>query len=157
MSTPDEPLHVTLRHQGGYRFEIDFGEGLASLVGDEPPPLGEGHGPTPSHLLAAAVGNCLASSLTFAFAKFKQDPGGMEVVATCHTGRNAAQRLRIERVDVRIRLGSSAATAQHLDRILGQFEDFCTVTQSLRQGTPVQVEILGDNGQPLRAAHDVQG
>ena len=37
-----------------------------------PPPLGQGSGPSPMQLLAASVGNCLSASLLFALRKFKQ-------------------------------------------------------------------------------------
>ena len=56
---------VELRLLDGYKFEIDFGE-AGQLFSDETPPLGEGTGPNPSRLLAAAVANCLAASLLFA-------------------------------------------------------------------------------------------
>ena len=62
---------VLLRQQQDFQFEIDFGEGKPSLLGDEGPPLGQGAGPTPVQLLAAAVGNCMADSLLFALRKFK--------------------------------------------------------------------------------------
>ena len=57
---------VLLRQQQDFQFEIDFGEGKPRLLGDEGPPLGQGAGPTPVQLLAAAVGNCMADSLLFA-------------------------------------------------------------------------------------------
>ncbi len=59
------PFSVQLRLLDGYKFEIDFGD-AGHLFSDEPPPLGEGEGPNPSRLLAAAVANCLAASLLFA-------------------------------------------------------------------------------------------
>ncbi len=69
-STPD----VSLSQHHGYQFDNHFGPGIAALRSDEPPPLGQGQGPSPVQLLAAAVGNCLTASFNFACAKYKQDP-----------------------------------------------------------------------------------
>ena len=33
-----------------------------------------------------------------------------------------------------------------MERCLGQFEDFCVVTQSVRQGIPVTVEVVDAAG-----------
>ena len=67
-------VRITLRQQQDYQFQVDFGEGIPSLLADEPAPLGTGQGPSPVQLLAAAVGNCLSDSLLFALRKFKQTP-----------------------------------------------------------------------------------
>ena len=70
----DTTITVTLRQQQDYQFTIDFGGAVPPLLGDEPPPLGQGLGPSPVQLLSAAVGNCLSDSLLFALRKFKQSP-----------------------------------------------------------------------------------
>ena len=115
---------VTLTQLQAYRFEVDFGDGKPRLTTDEPPPLGDGTGPAPNHLLAAAVGNCLSASLNFAMGKYKQDHGGIRTTAVARVDRNERQRLRIVGIDVTITLGTTADRLSHLDRILGQFEDF---------------------------------
>jgi len=38
----------------------------------------------------------------------------------------------------------------HLERALGQFEEFCTVGQSVRQGIPVVVEVYDSEGARLK-------
>ena len=141
---------VLLRQQQDFQFEIDFGEGKPRLLGDEGPPLGQGAGPTPVQLLAAAVGNCLSDSLLFALRKFKQAPEPIRAEVELTTGRNAANRLRVQRIAVRITLGVPAATLQHLDRALSQFEAFCTVGESVRQGIPVDVEVYDSTGARLK-------
>ena len=62
--------------------------------------------------------------------------------------RNAEGRLRIGRIDVTIRL-DDADSLKHLDRCLAQFEDFCVVTESVRQGIPVGVRVVDAQGQAL--------
>jgi len=144
------PPQVRLRQQQDYRFEIDFGAGVPPLLGDEKPPLGQGQGPTPVQLLAAAVGNCLSDSLLFALRKFKQAPEPIECLVTAEVGRNAEGRLRVQGFDVRLTLGVAADTLQHLDRVLDQFEDFCTVASSVSQAIPVRVAVFDATGRQLK-------
>jgi uncharacterized OsmC-like protein len=141
---------VRLTQRGDYRFHHEFGASVPGLVSDEPPPLGQGSGPSPVQLLAAAVGNCLADSLLFALRKYKQsgEPIGCEVRA--EVGRNADKRLRVLALTVRLTLGVVADRIEHLDRIVGSFEDFCTVTGSIRQGIAVQVQVFDVRGTQLK-------
>ena len=137
---------VAIRQDENYRFEIRFAEDLPELQADEPAPLGQGAGPSPVQLLAAAVGNCLSASLVFALRKFKQsaEPIGAQIEAT--VGRNDKNRLRVQQLLVRLSLGVPASTLAHLDKVLAQFEEFCTVTQSIRAAIPVVVEVQDSEG-----------
>jgi uncharacterized OsmC-like protein len=141
---------VLLRQQQDFQFEIDFGADVPKLIGDEHPPLGQGKGPTPVQLLAAAVGNCLSDSLLFALRKFKQAPEPISCEVTAEIGRNAQNRLRVLGLDVVLTLGVPAAKLEHLDRVLGQFEDFCTVASSVSQGVPVRITVRDADGQQLK-------
>ncbi len=146
----ESQARVTLRQQQDYRFEIDFGGGVPALIGDEKAPLGSGTGPTPVQLLAAAVGNCLSDSLLFALRKFKQAPEPISTEVTADIGRNAEGRLRVLGMAVRLQLGVPADTLQHLDRVLEQFENFCTVASSVSQGIPMQVAVFDATGRQLK-------
>lgn len=141
---------VELRQVEDYRFAIHFGAGMPTLESDEPPPLGAGRGPSPMQLLAAAVGNCLSSSLRFALGKFHQSADPLVTRVEPIVGRNEHGRLRVQAIHVRITLGAAASTLAHLDRVLGQFEDFCTVTASVRQAIPVEVEVYDREGARLK-------
>jgi len=143
-------VRVELTQQQDYRFDIHFGEGIPVLVGDEPAPLGGGQGPSPVHLLCAAVGNCLSDSLLFALRKFKQQPEPLRCTVEAEVGRNAEGRMRVLQLQARLQLGVPAAALEHLDRVLSQFEEFCTVTQSVRQGLPVQLEVWDAEGVQLK-------
>ena len=149
MST-SAPPSVRLTQQRDYRFEVEFGPGIAPLLADEPPPLGSGAGPSPEQFLAAAVGNCLAASLLFSLRKYKQQPEPITAAVSAQTGRNAENRLRIQSMQVVLTLGQPAAALQHLDRALAQFEDFCTVTQSVRGGIEVNVQVVDALGARLK-------
>jgi len=137
---------VDLRQDANYRFAIRFSADLPVLQADEPAPLGEGAGPSPVQLLSAAVGNCLSASLVFALRKFKQsaEPIGAQVDAT--VGRNENNRLRVQQLHVRLTLGVAARSLDHLDKVLAQFEEFCTVTQSIRAAIRVDVEVRDSEG-----------
>ena len=60
----EREICVTVTRQDKYRFLVDFGPGVPQTAGDEPPPLGDGAGPSPEQLLGPAVANCLCSSLS---------------------------------------------------------------------------------------------
>ncbi len=138
---------VQLRLLNGYKFEVDFGD-AGQLLSDEPPPLGDGEGPNPSRLLAAAVANCLAASLLFAVRKFKEDPGEVSAEVQGELERQDG-RWRIGKLQVALQLGADAAAIPHLERALSQFENFCVVTQSVRQGIEVTVQVRDSAGQLL--------
>jgi len=144
--------HVTVRlaQRHDYQFAVAFGADVPALLGDEPPPLGQGAGPSPIQLLASAVGNCLSSSLLFALRKFKQKPEPLAAEVTAEVGRNAENRLRVLAIRARLTLGVPGGTLEHLDRVLGQFEQFCTVTQSVAAGIPVTVQVFDSQGAQLK-------
>lgn len=143
-------VSVSLKQQADYRFEIDFGLDVPSLIADEPPPLGDGAGPSPAQLLCAAIGNCLGDSLLFALRKFKQAPDPLRCDVQADVGRNPEGRLRILGINATIHLGVAGSALLHLDRALAQFEEFCTVTQSVRQAIPVRVTVIDAEGRTLR-------
>ena len=145
-----DSVTVRITQQQDYQFVVDFGAGPASFVADQSAPLGTGQGPDPEQLLLAAVANCLAASLLFALRKFKQDPGKLAATLTCAVGRNEKNRLRVQSIDATIELGKPGAEIEHLDRVLGQFEDFCTVSQSVQAGIPVRVHVRDSTGAVLK-------
>jgi organic hydroperoxide reductase OsmC/OhrA len=81
------------------------------------------------------------ASLLFSLRKYKQQPEPISAEVSVETGRNAENRLRIKAMNVVLTLGQPAAALQHLDRALAQFEDFCTVTQSVRGSIDVSVQV----------------
>ena len=143
-------VHVQLQQKQDYQFDIHFGDVIPSLLGDEPAPLGSGQGPSPVQLLASAVGCCLSDSLLFALRKFKQVPEPIRCEVDADVGRNAEGRLRVLGIKAVLTLGVPAAALAHLDRVLEQFEAYCTVTQSVGQGIPVSIEVVDALGVRLK-------
>jgi organic hydroperoxide reductase OsmC/OhrA len=151
--TTEAEFAIALTQLEDYRFEVRFdGPAVPVLITDEEPPLGGGAGPGPSRLLAAAVANCLSASLLFAMRKFKNAPQPLRATARLAKGRNAQNRLRISGIAVDLHLGVMASEVNMLERILGQFEEFCTVTQSIRSAIPVTVRVLDKSGAVLKDA-----
>lgn len=141
---------VRIRHVEEYRFLVDFGPPLAELLVDEAPPIGRGDGPFPEQLLMAGVTNCLVASMVFALGKFRQDARGVSAEARCEIGRNAEGRLRIDAIEVAIELGAEASEMDRIDRVIDQFERFCTVSESVKRGIPVSVSVRDGAGQRLK-------
>jgi len=145
-----ELISIELRQQQDYCFKASLGGTLPELLCDEPPPMGSGLGPSPVQLLCSAVANCLSDSLLFALRKYKQAPEPLSCRVSAEVGRNAEGRLRVLAMQAQLHLGVPAAQLQHLDRVLAQFESFCTVTQSVGQGFPVEVQVWDADAQRLK-------
>jgi len=145
-------FRIELVQLADYRFEVRFDNpAVPTLITDELAPLGSDAGPSPSRLLATAVANCLAASLLFALRKFKNEAGPLRVTAAVSMIRNAQSRLRVGRIAVDLHLGVLGSEISMLDRILGQFEDFCIVTQSIRTAVRVDVRVLDKTGAVLKS------
>lgn len=142
-----EQFSVNLQLVNGYQFLVDFGD-AGRWQTDEPQPLGQGEGPNPARLLATAVANCLAASLLFALRKYKDDPSGLRATVQGEMVRQEG-RLRIGQLQVQLTLNGELTHFDHLERALAQFEQFCIVTQSVRQGIAVSVSVQNDQGELL--------
>lgn len=131
-----------------YEFKVTFDKPhYTPLLMDEPAPLGKDSAPNPARILAAAIGDCLTASLLFCMKKSGAEVGAMTTDVNVELVRNEHNRLRVGRVDVTLHptlLGDQAA----LDKCLATFEDFCVVTQSVREGLDVRVKVepTGNDG-----------
>jgi uncharacterized OsmC-like protein len=147
---PEETVHhVTLRLERDYRFVASFDDvtGMAPVRFDEPPPLGDGSAPCASDMLGAAVANCLSASLAFCLRRARIEVKGIEARVATRVGRNERGRLRIRGIDVDLMYDVVDPEGRRA-RCEQIFEDFCTVTGSIRQGLPVNVSVRSAEGQP---------
>ena len=141
---------LTLTQESDYVFRIAFDDTpVPDLVTDEAAPLGTDRGPNPSRLLVAAVANCLSASLLFALRKFKNAPGTLVTRARATLGRNEAGRLRVQHIAVTLELPEAIGDYQQAERLLEQFEQFCVVTASVRDGVPVEVSVRDREGRQV--------
>lgn len=148
----DGDRSIRLEQQRDYQVAIWWDDAKPPIIADEPPPLGGGQGPAPSQLLLGAVANCMTDSLVFALRKFRLEAEPLSTTATAEVGRNAEGRQRILSIAVRISMSRVPDDTAKLERVLGQFEQFCTVGQSVAQGIPTQVSVLGPDGAVLHGA-----
>ena len=146
----NQQISVSLYQQQDYRFEVTFDKRMSALLSDEPAPLGTGLGPSPLQMLCAAVGNCLSDSLLFAYRKFGQRPEPLQCMVTANVGRNLESRLRVMNMHARLQLGVPAHMLENTERVMSQFEAFCTVTQSVGQGIPISLEVIDSEGRRLK-------
>ena len=127
----------------GFEFRVKFDkEQFAPILLDEPPPLGRDTAPNAARLLAAAIGNCLAASLVFCLQKTKNAAPSVSADVEVEMVRNEARRLRIGKVNVILHTDLPPDDPS-LAKCLSSFEDFCVVTQSVRQGIEVSVHVAG--------------
>jgi uncharacterized OsmC-like protein len=137
-----EPFSADIVQRDHFRFDVTFeGESWDPIVVDEPAPLGGGAGPNAARLLAAAVGNCLAASLLLCLEKARVELRALEARVEGSMERNEEGRFRIVGLSVTISPTVVGEPSKRYDRCLDLFEDFCIVTQSVRQGIDVEVAV----------------
>src|SRR5687767_6943332 len=97
----DEKVHhVTVRLARGYEFVAEFNDvpGVPSILFDEPEPLGANRAPNAAAVLGAAIGNCLAASLTFCLRRARMDVQDMTANVTTHVAKNEKGRFRVRTI-----------------------------------------------------------
>ena len=149
-SNTSEPQdhHVILTLVRGYEFIAEFPDipGSPPILLDEPQPLSGNRAPNAAALLGAAVGDCLAASLTFGLRKSRATVEGMTANVVTHVTRSEAGRLLISGIDVELVAELAGDAATSVDRCESLLEDFCIVTESVRHGVPVSVSVKARKG-----------
>jgi organic hydroperoxide reductase OsmC/OhrA len=131
---------VKLFREERFRFKVSFGaDQIPELRMDEPAPLGSGDYPNAGKLLAAAVGNCLCSSLIFCMDRSHAEVNDICAEVYSKLERNEKGRWRI--TGIRVNIFPQVDDEVKYQRCRELFEDFCIVTQSVRQGIEVAVEV----------------
>jgi uncharacterized OsmC-like protein len=141
-------IHLEQVEDFEFKVKFDWDE-TDDITLDEPEPMGKKRGPNASRVLASAVGHCLTASLLFCAKKARVDVNGMKTRVQAELGRNEKKRLRILGMDVQIQLPEGTKTEGGVERCLNLFEDYCLVTESVRKGIPVQVEVLDASGERI--------
>lgn len=137
-----ESILTKLELLEGYKFKVTFDvEGVPGLIVDEMKPIGNGIGPNPSRLLSTAVGHCLSASLLYCLSKAKIKVKKFEATVETNIDRNTEGYFRITGMNVQIKLETNEKDKPRISRCLNLFENYCTVTQSVRKGIEVKVNI----------------
>jgi uncharacterized OsmC-like protein len=138
-----EPIVTKLRLVKGYAFNVEFDlKDMPNLVLDEAKPIGESLGPNPTRLLSAAVGHCLSTSLIYCLSKAKIQAKSMETTLKTNIVRNEEGYLRVQSIEAQIHLDVDEKDKPRLPRCLELFENYCTVTSSVRKGIQVKVNVV---------------
>ncbi|MBL8741527.1 MAG: OsmC family protein [Myxococcales bacterium] len=125
----------------GFEFRVRFDKpNHADLILDEPAPLGRDLAPNPARILAASIGDCLSASLVFCLKRRGVVVSGLRSEVKVTLVRNEKKRLRVGRVAVSIH-PREPLPEEALRECLETFEDFCVVTQSVREGIDVSVDV----------------
>jgi uncharacterized OsmC-like protein len=133
---------IDLELVGTFAQRVDFGvAGAGTLTIDEPQPLGENSGPSPTRVLAAALASCLGASLLFCLKKARVDVLGLHTHASVALKRNDRKRLRIDSITVQLNPVVPLDQQPRMARCLEVFEDFCVVTASVRPAITVNVSV----------------
>lgn len=127
---------VNLKQRDNDRFEIQCDDATV--------------GPSAVQLLCAAVGSGLAESMLSTLRNVEQSTEPLACMVVAEVGKNAQRQMRVLNMAVSLHLGVLASQLEHIDRVLDEFEIFCTVTQSVRQGIPVDVTVYDSSGACLK-------
>jgi len=99
-------------------------------------------GPNPVKLLASAVLGCLSASLIFCIQKKKLTLDEFHAEAEITIARNEKGLFRVKEINVDLQPKSDdPAMIKRIEQCKKMFETYCTITESVRAGIPVNLEI----------------
>ncbi len=99
-------------------------------------------GPNPTMLLASAVLGCLSASFVFCLKKKNLILDDLKAEAELIGGRNEKGFLRVKEINVKLNPKTdNEEVRKRMQTCLKIFEQFCTVTQSVRNGIKVNVDV----------------
>ncbi len=133
---------IDIERKEDFQFLITFDEdSMGTLLTDEPEDFGgKAQGPSPGRLLGAAALNCLMASLTYCMNKKRADLRSLKGSIVVNLDREDG-RLRVTKMDAVLRPELDESELKKLEGCIEIFEDFCVVTQSIRNGIEVDVKV----------------
>ncbi|MFX1295901.1 MAG: OsmC family protein [Promethearchaeota archaeon] len=137
---------VSLEWLEDLTFKINFqNSNLPDLIIDETHDVEspEALGPDPSKLLVSAVMGCLNASFAFCLKKARIPLKRMTAIGELISKRNEGL-WRVSQINVELRPEVEEGIPR-LEKCIEIFHKYCTVTESVRQGIPVNVTFNRDN------------
>ncbi|MHA1194521.1 MAG: OsmC family protein [Promethearchaeota archaeon] len=100
-------------------------------------------GPNPTKLLGMAILGCLSASFIFCIKKRNLTLNNLKAEGTVIISRNNKGFLRVKKIDVKINTKINyPETLKRAKLCKKMFENYCTITQSVRNGINVNVDIF---------------
>ncbi len=131
---------VNVKHIENMKFQVSFDhEEMGTITTDETEDIGgDGTGPSPGRLLAAATLNCMMASFLFCLNKKRIEIEGFEGNIS-GTVERVEGRWRITKLDAVLR--PEAEDKERIQQCIKIFEDYCIVTQSVKNGIDIDVKV----------------
>ena len=99
-------------------------------------------GPNPSRMLAFAILGCLSASFIFCLQKKNFSLDDLKAEAEVSFGRSEKGFWRITKIDVNIDAKvENPESLKRAEQCRKMYEDYCTVTQSVRKGIDINVNL----------------
>jgi uncharacterized OsmC-like protein len=147
-------MHMRNQAERHFGVHIDFVEGFkfssqafegellhgATVLTDEPDPVGSNAGPSTPAMLAMAVGHCLSASLVETLRHAGIHVKELRTEAVSVVAPNEEGLPRIKQINVSIRPVVDKESG-NIKRCIDVFEKYCTVCQSIRPAIAVHVEV----------------
>ena len=100
-------------------------------------------GPNPSRLLGLALLGCLSASFIFCLKKKELTVDDLKAEAKLTIARNDKGFLRVKKIEVELDITiTDPDTRKRADQCKKMFERYCTVTQAVREGIEVEVNLI---------------
>jgi len=99
-------------------------------------------GPNPTRMLGLALLGCLSASFIFCLKKKKLTLDDLKAEAELTIARNKKGFWRVKKINVDIDIKiSDPDTRKRADQCKKMFEEYCVVTQAVREGIDVEVNV----------------
>ncbi|MBA7499773.1 hypothetical protein ES704_02520 [subsurface metagenome] len=99
-------------------------------------------GPNPTRMLGLALLGCLSASFIFCLKKRNLTLDDLKAEAELTIARNKKGFWRVKKIDVEIDIKiSDPDTRKRADQCRKMFEEYCVVTQAVRKGIDVEVNV----------------
>lgn len=135
---------VGLNLESGMLFKCDLGDIKVKdcYIDDEHHNEVDMLGPNPSRMLGLAVLGCLSASFIFCLKKRNFNVEDLKAEAEVTIRRNEKGFWRVKKIDVLIKPKiDDPDTKKRADQCLKMFEQYCIVTQAVREGINVEVKV----------------
>ncbi len=135
---------VSLTLDQGMLFKCDFGEMKVKdcYIDEEHPEEVDMLGPNPSRMLGLAVMGCLSASFIFCLKKRKFNVDDLKAEAEITIAKNQKGFWRVKKIDVNIKpIIDDPDVKKRADQCKKMFEQYCIVTQAVREGINVEVNL----------------